>query len=242
MYAELRIELGDVGIGYQQSSNLQGIIMETIHTEYAEILHGNQLNPYSQYVTKEGKDVIWHIKTVTDEAYKNIIVPMSELKEITLKKKGITMIPQKRTIQVLDAKSLLEQFYDEKCARYMEIVFLTPTAFKSDGCYVFYPNLRLLYGSLMRKYSAFSQQIDMVDEETLEELCKSSEIVKYRLQTIPFPLEKINITGFVGKIGIKIKGSETLARYIRMLLRFGEFTGVGIKTGIGMGGIMYGGK
>ena len=82
----------------------------------------------------------------------------------------------------------------------------------------------------------------MVDEETLEELCKSSEIVKYRLQTIPFPLEKINITGFVGKIGIKIKGSETLARYIRLLFRFGEFTGVGIKTGIGMGGIMYGGK
>lgn len=82
----------------------------------------------------------------------------------------------------------------------------------------------------------------MEDKETLEELCNSSEIVKYRLQTIPFPLEKINVTGFVGKIGIKIKGSETIARYIRLLLRFGEYSGVGIKTGIGMGAIKYGGK
>lgn len=31
-----------------------------------------------------------------------------------------------------------------------------------------------------------------------------SEIVRYRLQTIPFPLEKTNITGFIGNICIHI--------------------------------------
>ena len=55
----------------------------------------------------------------------------------------------------------------------------------------FYPDLSLIYGSLMRKYSAFSQQMTMEDKDTLEELCRSSEVVNYRLQTIPFPLEKI---------------------------------------------------
>ena len=54
----------------------------------------------------------------------------------------------------------------------------------------FYPDLSLIYGSLMRKYSAFSQQMTMEDKDTLEELCRSSEVVNYRLQTIPFPLEK----------------------------------------------------
>ena len=48
--------------------------MENISTEYAGILHGNQLNPYSQYVSKEENGVVWHIKTITDEAYKNIIL------------------------------------------------------------------------------------------------------------------------------------------------------------------------
>ena len=87
----------------------------------------------------------------------------------------------------------------------------------------------------MRKYSAFSQQMTMEDKDTLEELCRSSEVVNYRLQTIPFPLEKINVTGFVGKIGIKVKGSETIARYIRLLFHFGEFSGVGIKNWNGNG-------
>lgn len=242
MYAELQMELGTADISYQQSSNLQGVIMENINTEYAEILHRSQLNPYSQYVTKKDKNVVWHIKTTTEEAYKNIIIPMAEVKEITLKKRGIIVAPMKRSIQMMETKTLLDEFYDRKCSKYLEVSFLTPTAFKREGSYVFYPDLSLIYGSLMRKYSAISQQISMEDKETLEELCNSSEIVKYRLQTIPFPLEKINVTGFVGKIGIKIKGSETIARYIRLLLRFGEYSGVGIKTGIGMGAIKYGGK
>ena len=79
----------------------------------------------------------------------------------------------------------------------------------------------------------------MFDEETLEALVEQSEIVRYRLQTIPFPLEKIKITGFVGNICIHVKGPETMARYIRMLLEFGEFSGVGIKTGMGMGAMRY---
>ena len=44
----------------------------------------------------------------------------------------------------------------------------------------------------------------------------------------------------LGKIGIKVKGSETIARYIRLLFHFGEFSGVGIKTGMGMGAIRCG--
>lgn len=242
MYVELCMEFGKIEINFQQSSNLQGVIMENISTEYAGILHGNQLNPYSQYVSKEENGVVWHIKTITDEAYKNIILPMSELKEITLRKRGITIVPEKKTIQMMEAKTLLDEFYDKKCSRYFEVYFLTPTAFKHDGNYIFYPDLSLIYGSLMRKYSAFSQQMTMEDKDTLEELCRSSEVVNYRLQTIPFPLEKINVTGFVGKIGIKVKGSETIARYIRLLFHFGEFSGVGIKTGMGMGAIRCGGK
>lgn len=93
--------------------------------------------------------------------------------------------------------------------------------------------------ALMRKFSAASEEFNMYDEDTLEELVTQSEIVRYRLQTIPFPLEKTNITGFIGNICIHIKGPETMARYVRMLAKFGEFSGVGIKTGMGMGAMKY---
>lgn len=242
MYAELQMELASPAITFQQSSNLQGVIMENIDSDYATLLHGNQTNPYSQYVTRTKEKTIWHIQTLTEEAYQQIICPLSKMKEIEIKKKGIVEHIKAKTIHTRDARTLLDEFYQESCPRYLELTFLTPTAFKRDGTYVFYPDLRLIYASLMRKYSEISAQMDMNDEETLDELCAKSEIIKYRLQTVPFPLEKVNITGFVGKICIKVKGPETLARYIRFLIQFGEFSGVGIKTAIGMGAVRYGGK
>ena len=91
----------------------------------------------------------------------------------------------------------------------------------------------------MRKFSEASDEMDMVDENILQDLTDKSEIVRYRLRTVPFPLEQVRITGFEGNICIRINGPETLARYVRMLIRFGEFSGVGIKTGIGMGAMQF---
>lgn len=235
MYAKLRIELDSSQISYQQSSNLQGVLMEQIDTDYAQELHQYSLNPYSQYVVKKKDKTVWYICTVSEEAYENIILPLKELKQITIRRKGITAKIVNRSIEILEESELMEQFYEERCDRYLNLQFCTPTAFKRDGKYVIYPDLRRMYGSLMRKYSAASEELDMYDEETLEELVRNSEIVRYRLQTMPFPLEKVQINGFVGTICIKIKGTETMANYIRLLCRFGEYSGVGIKTSMGMG-------
>lgn len=240
MYADLRIELDTKEINYKQSSNLQGVIMETIDTDYAEQLHRNQTNPYSQYVTKEGERTIWHIKTMTEEAYQKIILPLSQKEEFQIRKKEMKVRAVNKRVQILESNELLDEFYKKDCSKYMELYFLTPTAFKQDGRYIFYPDLHLIYGSFMRKYSQLSAELNMIDEDALEELCQRSEIITYRLQTVSFPIEKVTITGFVGKICIKIKGPETLARYIRLLAHFGEFSGVGIKTGMGMGAIKYG--
>ena len=76
MYAKLRIELDSSQISYQQSSNLQGVLMEQIDTDYAQELHQYSLNPYSQYVVKEKDKTVWYICTVNEEAYENIILPL----------------------------------------------------------------------------------------------------------------------------------------------------------------------
>lgn len=41
---------------------------------------------------------------------------MSELKEITLRKRGITIVPEKKTIQMMEAKTLLDEFYGTRNA------------------------------------------------------------------------------------------------------------------------------
>lgn len=239
MLAELRIELDSENLDYRQSSNLQGVIMESIFPEYADHLHRSTLNPYSQCLIKEKEKKIWYIRTITEEAYENVLLPMAQKKEIEIKGGKVKAKVLKREIELYSEEDLMREFYEERCPRYFTLDFLTPTAFKRDDKYVNYPELRLLYGSLMRKYSAASGMWNMEDEETLEQLTESSGIIQYKLQTMPFPLEKVKIYGFRGTVCIHVRGPETMARYVRLLLRFGRFSGVGIKTGMGMGAVHF---
>ncbi len=77
----------------------------------------------------------------------------------------------------------------------------------------------------------------MCDQETLGQLTENSSIEKYRLRSTCFPLEGVKIPAFMGELGIYISGTETMARYARLLFRFGEYAGVGIKTAMGMGAL-----
>lgn len=100
-----------------------------------------------------------------------------------------------------------------------------------------FPDLRLMYKSLMKKYSASSTDMDMYDEDTLEQLIESSEITRYRLQSTVFPLEGVVIPSYKGSLSIRLYGNDTISRYARLLFSFGEYSGIGIKSSIGMGAL-----
>lgn len=237
MLAELKLEIESSGLTLKQSSNLHGLMMENLAPAYSEKLHGQGRNPFSQCLLEDGKGAQWCIRTLTEEAYDSIITPLSRLEAFELKGGKIKARVLGKTIRTIPKERLLERFYEPGGEHYQDILFQTPTAFKSGGRYVFYPDPRLIYQSLMKKYSAASDELEMEDGETLDQLTENSEIVRYRLRTVPFSLEGVMITGFQGQIRIHIRGSDTMARYVRLLLEFGEYSGIGIKTGLGMGAI-----
>lgn len=236
MFAELKMKLECDGLNYKMSSNLHGFIMETISTEYAGYLHQLQVNPFSQCLIKEKDAMIWCIKTYTDEAYNEIILPLLKVERFFIKEK-LEIIVKEKQIKTEQIETIMDEFYHGQANHYIEIAFQTPTAFKSNGKYVFYPDLRLIFNSLMRRYQVIDPNMSMQDEETLEQLTESCEIVRYRLHTIPFPLEGVHITGFQGSVCIRMKGTDTMARFVKLLFRIGEYIGVGIKTSLGMGAI-----
>lgn len=240
MLAKLRmkLEVNSADFGYYQSSNMQGVLMEQIDSSYADKLHMAGLKPYSQYIL-DGSQKEWVVNTLTQEAYQKIIMPLLE-KEFTnfnIEKKEIPVKIQDKELKTISKKELLDEFYSEEYNRHINLEFLTPCAFRSNGKYVFMPDVRFIYQSLMNKYSVASEDMDMYDEETLEQLISCSEIVRYRLKSVFFPLEGVKIPGFKGELCIKAKGTATMARYARLLARFGEYSGVGIKTAIGMGAL-----
>ena len=137
--------------------------------------------------------------------------------------------------RIMRQKELLERFYERRSGRYTEIHFVTPTAFRQRGRYLFYPDIRCIFQSLMNKYDAVVKEECMIDEEALEQLCENTEIVRYDLKSVYFYMEGVKIPSFIGKITIKMTGTQTMTDFADLLLRFGTYSGVGIKASLGMG-------
>lgn len=234
----INLEADSEEFGYYQSSNMQGILMEQIDSEYAELLHRQGMNPYSQFLRCDN-GFQWIICTLTKEAYEHIILPLNnpDFSSFCIKKKNIQIKITKKELETISRKILLEEFYLSEGGRYLSLEFKTPTAFKQNGRYVNYPDIRLLFQSLMNKYGTGSYEMEMFDEETLEQLTRDITVSRYKLHSVMFPMEGIRIPAFMGNMTIQISGPKTMASYARMLVRFGEYSGVGIKTGMGMGGI-----
>ncbi|MCM1183529.1 MAG: CRISPR system precrRNA processing endoribonuclease RAMP protein Cas6 [Roseburia sp.] len=234
----MRLEVDRPEFGYYQSSNMQGVLMEQLDGGYAQRLHEQGLKPYSQCILS-GEFPEWIVNTYTSEAYQKIMLPLlaEGFRHITLEKSGINISICAKELKTVSRQELLDEFYSEQYSRYLNLEFITPTSFKSGGKYVIMPDMRYIYQSLMNKYSASSADMEMYDEETLEQLVNCSSIVQYKLRSASFPMEGIRIPSFKGEIGIKIAGTGTMAKYARLLARFGEYSGIGIKTAIGMGAL-----
>lgn len=236
MLAKLRLKLETDGeLNVYQSSNLHGVIMEKVDTEYAEKLHGLKLNPYSQHIEKN-EALVWVITAYNKEAYENIITPFfsDDLSDFELTGRNVRVHITDKELTVHPKKDLMNRFYNEDSDRYISVEFITPTSFKSNEQYQIFPNIELIYRSLMKKYSASGDMV-MDDTDTLDELVKSSRITKYNLRSCYFPLEKVRIPGFKGELTINVSGKQTLVNYARLLFEFGEYSGVGIKCSMGMG-------
>ena len=97
--------------------------------------------------------------------------------------------------------------------------------------------MRLIFQSLMQKYGRLVENQPEIEEDTLDYLSEHSTITNYRLETIYFRVHGQRIPAFRGRLTFKVQGAQTLKAYVKMLLTFGEYSGLGMKTSLGMGGI-----
>lgn len=239
MYKKLKIELATDKIDFRKSSCFQGALFELMDTDYVSILHQQNRHPYSQYVYKDKGKVYWTICTCDDDSSHYMMNPIMDdsIQQITLNKEKEPISFVSKQLKMVSQEQLMDHFYNKPAERYLEIRILTPMSFKSYGRYINYPDLRLIYQSLMNKYDSVLKEASMFDEDTLDMLVEGSEIVKYNLRSYLFPLQGVKIPSFFGTMTIKVTSTDTAAKFIRLLLEFGEYSGVGIKTGLGMGAI-----
>ena len=112
---KMRLETGDREMGYFQSSSLQGVLMEQLDPDYAEILHRPGFHPYSQYLRQDREQgLCWTVQTVTKEAYEAILLPLlsRDFTAFTIRKRQIPVRIQEKQLKTTAQQALLEEFYD----------------------------------------------------------------------------------------------------------------------------------
>lgn len=239
MLSRLEIKLqSEKEISYAMSTLFHGALMELLPGEYADELHLSKLHPYTQHLEMRKGEWYWIITCLTKVSYQYIIEEALEpCSELVLKKHDQIIKLVQKTYSKLAYKDLMEAFYELQGEKFVRIQFLTPTAFKQRGHYLFYPDVRCLYQSLMNKYDSASAGEIMTDEDALEQLCEHTKIHRYDLKSTNFYLEGTKVPGFIGSITLRLDGTKTMNSFAKMLFEFGEYSGVGIKTTLGMGAL-----
>lgn len=241
-----RLELllrSDTKVRYSDGSYFQGYLMSLLDKDYAEFLHTNSLNPYSQRVfyDSERECNVWQISTLTKDAKEYIISPILEGNQKTIHIEGtdtVFQILSKGITVETDYQKISDKYFlGEDAKRYINIQTLTPVTFKSGGMYQNFPDIKSLYVSLYNKWNMFNESVSLEDEDTLAHLVEHTILDRYNLHSANFSTDGVKIKCFVGNMTYYIKGPVPLVNIANMLYDFAQYAGLGAKTGMGMGGI-----
>lgn len=217
---------------------LQGALMERVDTDYAAMLHKLPFNPYSQYCYWEGENLVWRVNALTNEAASHIVEPVRQMETVELRGIHTSFEITKSSLDTLSLKAVLDAV-NEPSESKARIQFLTPTAFKSQGSYVILPSARLILQNLLMHYGQVYDNNKEGYSETIEYVDEHVRILSYNLRSSYFAniaSGDKKVPGFLGTMTLGLRGPEMMTGLVRMLLRFGEYSGVGIKTSMGMGG------
>lgn len=225
---------------YSAGPFLQGALMERLDSSYVAYLHQQAFNPYSLHcwIDNNTSVLIWRINALTDEAIEQIIEPMQKLDSLYLKRFDKTFEVTDKNQETLPLKSLTDLTHEPGPSR-VKVQFLSPTAFKSTGMYIFMPTVRLVFQNLFMRYEQLYEGDKEVDPDTIDYLDRNIKLVSYNLHSHYFShvmQGNRRIPAFMGSVDFNIGGSKPLGGLARMLLTFGNYAGIGIKTAMGMGG------
>ena len=238
MICRLEILLkSDAKLSYQMGSSLHGALMKLVDAEISDILHKPLLHPYAQYLERRGDGRwYWVITTLNKELTKGIIYDgLLPCEEVKIEKSGIKLGFEKKELHEFTVEELSQGIRGRTVPGYIDIEFITPTSLKYEGGYLFFPDIRGMYISLLNKYGTAMPDLNVRDETLLEELVQNTRISRYNLRSVLFHIEGGRVPAFLGNISLRLSGTKSVRSFADLLFHFGEYSGIGIKTGLGMG-------
>lgn len=223
---------------FEHSYALYGELMSRIDSDIADMLHMEGFTPLSQHLELNREGAAWIVTTFDDTVSEAFLCAVHEIKGISLRDSELILNLSDPFLEnETSFESLLRESSNTMQHTRNRIEFVSPTGFKSDEQYVLYPTSDLILKSLITKWNAVCTDYVIDDAELVKMLLSSVSISGYKLSSYDYRMKNQHIRAFSGSVSMRAKLSAPLERIYTMLLRFGEYSGVGIKTALGMGGI-----
>lgn len=217
---------------------LYAALLEQLPSSVGIRQHDGERTGISQFVRRVGEDrLIWQVSLLGEEAEAAVSPILEEMEHCTLRRERTTLHIQQRHVHRIDTvEQLLTQPYPAR----RQIWFATPTAFKSRKAYDLLPTPERIMQSLIRRWNVCIPQCPIEDEDGggTAMLAGDLRCCGLRLQDSGYALKGQVIPGVTGTMTLENRHSGFPAQLAHALLTFAAFSGVGIKTTLGMGGIL----
>jgi CRISPR-associated endoribonuclease Cas6 len=223
-------------------SLLHGALMELLSSETATQLHVTGPKPLAQHLYREASgQVIWVVtalnEAMTTELSSALIKRLPLEIKLVQKSASIQLAEPRKTERTTYRELADKHFQASEVNRQHKIRLVTPTSFKTAGKHVIFPTTDLIMNSLMQRWDANADDLSLFDPDVREHLGNHVSIKDYRLASASFSVNGSWLKGFSGRLDLGVSGPEALVRVASLLIDFGRFSGVGVKTALGMGGL-----
>ena len=217
-------------------SLLHGALMEKLSSSISEQLHQFRYNPIKQRLVIEKGAAVWEVVCLEQTTSAELADVFASLNDIFLKRHNVSVPISGAKVDFFSLEGFVEKHMSESCPKMLvKLDFQSPTSFKKDKGYDIFPDVKKLLRSIMLNFDYFSPKVKIYDFEALDFFATQAKIIDYNLRSTRFSLEGIKIPSFRGKINLKLIGNTQTLQLLNLVLSFGELSGVGIKTSLGMG-------
>ena len=214
------------------SVKIHGAAMNAIPKEYAAEMHKKGYHPFSVFTVDTGSGLLIRVSALTDEAR---VIP-----ETLSSLKSIRVYGAKEPIRIKGCESADpisasegERFIDEKRCT---LKIVTPAMIKTKGRPSASPDICGYFQSVVNKYNTFENE-DISFEE-FREAFENAFYGDFHLESTEYNVSGNIFPGTVGSCRLIFPKDKRQNTVLRRMLAYASYSGIGGKTGQGMGGVV----
>lgn len=219
---------------------LYAALLEQAPAEFGARVHEIGISPISQYLDCRGKHFDWHVTLLGETAETALGPRLEQAVPFCLTKDQVLLTPRQKRKTYISAPEELFLRAAAGTGRHI-LEFRTASAFKSRGKYQVLPTSRLILQNLIQKWNGSFPDCPIEDEDGqgMEAMADGLLCRRFQLHDRTYFLKGNAVPGFVGTVTLENCLSGFHRELADALLTFAGYAGVGIKTSLGMGGVIH---